>query len=83
MQIHPIREYISKEVKKRDQQIPEVAPSTVYQNREEIYDTILKMTDKEAEGKGVTRSALWKIKKKIKDRMRLNLNSNTVKIVVQ
>ena len=72
-----------KPIEKLDKQILGLTPVTEYQNRKEIYDRILKMLNKEAEKRGVTRSALWKIKKKIREGKRLNLNSNAVKIVVQ
>lgn len=71
--------YIGKEVKKVNQQILGLTLVTEYQNRKEIYDRILKLSNKEAEKSGVTRSAVWKIKKKIKDGKRVNLKCSGVR----
>lgn len=43
---------------------------------------ILKMSNKEAESRGVTRSALWKIKKKIKKGKKVNLNCEGVRKMI-
>ena len=74
--------YIGKEVKKLEQQHLGLEHVTEYQNREDIYDRILKMSNKEAESRGVTRSALWKIKKKIREGKKVNLRCRAVRDLI-
>ncbi len=53
-----------------------------YYNWKKIRKSILKITPKEAREIGVTRSALWKIKQKIKQRKELNPKTEAVRRLV-
>ena len=71
--------YIGKEVNKIEEQPLIIEYPSKYHNTEENLQNILKMTPREAKDIGVSRQTLHKIKKKIRERKKINKKTKAVK----